>query len=269
MKFEKYHGIGNDFIIFNNLDGKVKKEEMSLLAQKLCHRNFGIGADGLIGIKKVDDTYFMDYWNSDGSFAEMCGNGVRCTTHYIIKNIEEKELENIVIKTGDGEKFIDIFYENGEPKSFRVNMGKPRFLGEITVEKENLSVVGSKVSMGNPHFVMFTTDLSDKTVWNNGAILETSTEYFENKTTVEFAEIIDKSKINVRVWERGCGETLACGTGASATVVAGIEKGLLDTKVEVSLLGGKLIIEWTGNHNDSLFLQGPSEFVFGGEIKLS
>ncbi len=268
MKFEKYHGIGNDFIIFNNLDEHIKKEEMSGLAKKLCHRNFGIGADGLIGVKKVDGKYFMDYYNSDGSFAEMCGNGVRCTAHYIIKNIEKTQLDSLIIKTGDGDKAIEVFYEENALKSFRVNMGLPKFLEEITVEKENLKVLGCKVSMGNPHFVMFTDDLSDKTVWNNGAILETSTEYFENKTNVEFAQIINKSNIKLRVWERGCGETLACGTGASATVVAGIVKKILDTKVEVSLLGGKLTIEWNGNFDDCLYLQGPAEFVFGGEISL-
>jgi len=264
MEFEKYHGTGNDFIIFNNLSEEVPQEDMSSLAKKLCDRHFGIGADGLIGIKKVDGKYFMDYWNNDGSFAEMCGNGVRCTAHYIIKNIINQNVTNLIIKTGDGNKELDIFYVDDKLSSVKVNMGTPTFIEDIDVKVDDEIFSGSSVSMGNPHFIIFDKDLSDKNVLVKGKIIENDVNYFANKTNVEFSKIVDKNSIDLRVWERGCGETLACGTGASATVVAGVLQNKLSDRVTVSLPGGKLIIQWDGKGN--LFLTGPSEFVFRGNF---
>ena len=283
IEFQKIHGLGNDFVIFDNLSGIIPREKMSELAKKICDRHFGIGCDGLIGLVRGESGfYFMDYWNSDGSFAEMCGNGIRALAKYIIDNNFYEKVDEINIETGAGVKNLKIFYDNqGKVDSVKVNMGEPIFnlekipVSNVKEEKPPYSLkIDEKkflfypISMGNPHAVIFVDEITDELVLECGPKIETYTEIFPQKTNVEFIKILNEHEIQMRVWERGCGETLACGTGASASAVASIVYKNLKSPITVHLLGGDLLIEYEPYKNPNVFMTGKATYVFKGEIEV-
>lgn len=258
IKFQKWQGLGNDFIILEEMT--ATKE----LAIKMCDRKFGIGADGLFSAKKTDKADIAwDFYNSDGTMPEMCGNGIRCFAKYVY----EKGLVNkktFSVETLRGLVIPEIL----DDKTVRVDMGEPVFDSKlIPVNVDNpmdFEVEGfraSAVSMGNPHCIIFTDKNGAELAKSEGSKIETSS-LFPEKTNVEFINVINKNKIKLDVWERGCGITLACGTGACASVVAGIKKGLLDNRVEVILPGGVLKIEYQGK--GSVYMTGGAEKVFEG-----
>ena len=275
IKFTKMHGLGNDYVYMDAMDQNIEKE--SSLAQFVSNRNFGIGSDGLILICKSEIADFkMRMFNSDGSEAEMCGNGIRCVGKFVY----DKGLTNkteITIETLAGVKTLQLNVEQGKVKTVRVDMGEPILTPkEIPVVSEEEPVKNLKlkakdkeftftcVSMGNPHAITIVKNTKEFDVETYGRILEVD-KVFPNKTNVEFIEIVDKNHINMRVWERGAGETLACGTGACASVVACILNGLTENKVNVELLGGILKIEWDKEDNH-VYMTGPAVTVFEGEL---
>lgn len=275
IKFTKMHGLGNDYVYIDAIHQNIEKE--SSLAQFVSNRNFGIGSDGLILICKSEIADFkMRMFNADGSEAEMCGNGIRCVGKFVY----DKGLTNkteVTIETLAGVKTLQLNVEKGKVKTVRVDMGEPILMPrEIPVISEEEPVKNLKlkakdkeftftcVSMGNPHAITFVENTKEFDVETYGKILEVD-KAFPNKTNVEFIEIVDKNHINMRVWERGAGETLACGTGACASVVACCLNGLTENKVNVELLGGILEIEWNKEDNH-VYMTGPAVTVFEGEL---
>ena len=279
IKVTKMNGCGNDFVIIDKSEFDKTGLSMSDLAKKICDRNFGVGADGMIipdTSKKYDTDIAWYFYNSDGSIAQMCGNGMRCFAKYAYdkKLVDKNEFS---VKTLAGIISPKIM-EDGLVK---VNMSKPILVSEkipflpnsnmnYKMAVKNLIFEGCAVSMGNPHFVIFASPENDllKLAKEYGPLIETAAE-FPEKTNVEFIKILSPSKIRLCVWERGCGITLACGTGACASVVAGILKGCLEHSVEVELLGGKVRIDWDGDKvftAKDVFLTGPAEYVFEAEL---
>ncbi|MEM2440357.1 MAG: diaminopimelate epimerase [Candidatus Bathyarchaeia archaeon] len=276
MNFWKMHGLGNDYIVVDNRDGVLNENELSKLAVKLCERRFGIGADGLLLIyhsQRADVK--MRIFNSDGSEAEICGNGIRCLAKYCFENGLVRK-QSILVETLAGVKALDLKIENEFVRSARVNMGSPSFKAEeIPIKWDGTFInkpihVGGKtveataLSMGNPHCVVFVEDVEGFPVKNLGPLLENH-ELFPKRTNVEFVQIISRNKLKVRVWERGVGETLACGTGACASVVAAKVLGKVDETTTVRLPGGELTVEYSGG---LVFMEGPAEKVFEGFINL-
>ncbi len=277
MRFTKMHGIGNDYVYVNCLEETVS--DPSAVARFVSDRHFGVGSDGLILICPSDKADFeMKMYNADGSRAAMCGNGIRCVGKYVHdRGLTEKE--TITIDTLAGVKVLNLTVEDGETTSIRVDMGEPiltpaeipvtgdgeRFV-EVPVDVEGLKVSITAVSMGNPHAVIFTEQVKDLDLKQIGPLFENH-PLFPERTNTEFVEVLDPSTLNMRVWERGAGETLACGTGACATVVAGVLCGKCDREATVKLLGGDLSIQWdeTSGH---VFMTGPATFVFDGEIDI-
>lgn len=278
LEFIKMQGAGNDFIMIEDLKGEIKNYKQ--LAKKLCDRHFGIGGDGLIIIlpaEKIENDYKMRIINSDGSEAEMCGNGIRCFAHYLYEKgfIDRKVLKIETLAGIITPEHID--YQEGESK-IRVNMGKPRFKPEeIPVNINNVDVVLEHpveihnedflincISMGNPHTIIFVNNLDKFPLEKWGRIIENN-PLFPEKTNVEFIKILKRDEMIMNVWERGAGITLACGTGATASAVAGIQNGYLDNKVLVHLPGGDLIIEWEGQE---AYMTGSARTVFYGEINI-
>lgn len=282
IKLTKMQGLGNDFVVLDYVEYEKTGLIMSELAKKLCDRNFGVGADGMMipNLSPKDKTANIGwyFYNSDGTTAQMCGNGIRCFAKYV----KDKKLVNsnkFSVETLAGIIIPEIL-EDGNVK---VNMSKPilepakiPFRGENTLNyelktSEKMFKVNA-VSMGNPHCVIFTAGSED--------LLETAKKYgpeiekhslFPEKTNVEFVKVISKNEMDMRVWERGCGITLACGTGACASVVAGILNNLTENKVKVNLLGGALTIEWQGsseNSEQNVFMSGPAEYTFFAEYIL-
>ena len=283
MYFTKIQGTGNDFIMIDCLKSCNNDNKLQKYAAKLCDRHFGIGGDGIILMlppDKEENDYKMRIFNTDGSEAEMCGNGIRCFTHYLTtNNLTEKKQLNIETRAGiikpkvlKNRKYFSMI---------EVNMGKPDFTPEnIPIKINNLTddfIEDFKikfdsqtfkincVSMGNPHTVIFVKDFSNLKLKKWGRKIE-HMKIFPEKTNVEFIRIINREKIEMKVWERGSGITLACGTGACASVIAGIKKELLNNKVKVLLPGGKLWIEWSGQKNDPVKMTGPAAIVFEGKI---
>lgn len=280
MKFTKMHGCGNDYIYIDCFTETVENE--SELAVKLSDRHFGVGGDGMILIKKGTKADFeMVMYNADGSRAEMCGNAIRCVAKYVYDN-GYIDKESFSIESMGAVKYIDVTVENGKVTFAKVDMGAPILnSSDIPVNSDTQKTIAKKitiadrqfsmtcVSMGNPHAVMF-IDESPKSFDLNyyGALFESNTDVFPKKVNAEFARVIDRNNIEMRVFERGTGETLACGTGTCATVVAGILNGLVDNDVTVHLLGGELNIHWSGNEHDSVIMTGPASCVFTGEIDI-
>ncbi len=275
MKFTKMHGIGNDYVYVNCFEETV--ENPSEVAVKISDRHFGVGSDGLILIKpsKVAD-FEMAMYNADGSRGEMCGNGIRCVAKYVYdRGLTDKT--SLSIETLAGIKYIDLTVENGEVSLVRVNMGAPELLADkipvISDTKEVIAqplLVNGKtydvtcVSMGNPHCITFMEeDVRKLDLTAVGPAFENH-EKFPNRINTEFVNILDKKTLRMRVWERGSGETLACGTGACATAVAAIVNGLTEEEVTVELLGGNLQIRWDREQN-LVFMTGPATIVFDGE----
>ena len=275
IKFTKMEGLGNDYVYMDAINQKI--ENRSELARFVSNRNFGIGSDGLILIEKSEVADFkMTMFNSDGSQAEMCGNGIRCVAKFVYdKGMTDKT--TLKIETLAGIKILELNVEDGKVKTVRVDMGEPILEAEkipvISTEKpvKNLILKAQDkefrftcVSMGNPHAITIVDDTESFDVKKYGEELEVN-EAFPRRTNVEFVQIVDRSTIKMRVWERGAGETLACGTGACATAVACNLNGLTDRKVTIKLLGGDLKIEWNAENNH-VYMTGPATTVFEGEL---
>lgn len=275
IKFTKMHGLGNDYVYIDAINQKIENE--SSLAKFVSNRHFGIGSDGLILICKSEIADFkMRMFNSDGSEAEMCGNGIRCVGKFVY----DKGLTNkttVKIETLAGIKTLILNTKDGKVETARVDMGEPILEAEkipvisteepvknLELEVENKKFKFTCVSMGNPHAITIVENTKEFDVEKYGKVLEID-KAFPKKANIEFAQIIDRQNINMRVWERGAGETLACGTGACATAVACNLNGLTDRKVNIELLGGTLNIEWneTDNH---VYMTGPAVTVFDGEL---
>lgn len=275
MKFTKMNGCGNDYVYINGFVEKV--ENPKELAKKVSDRHFGIGSDGLILIVPSDKADFcMRMFNADGSEGEMCGNGIRCVAKYVYDHKMTDKTE-ISVETKAGIKYLDLTVEDGKVTKVKVDMGEPILEPKkIPVRSEKKRVVNEPiavaektwnmtcVSMGNPHAVVFVEDTGSLEIEKYGPLFENH-ELFPNRTNTEFVQVLNRNEINMRVWERGSGETLACGTGTCASVVACILNGYTDEKVLVHLLGGDLEIEYekTTNH---VFMTGPAETVFEGEL---
>jgi diaminopimelate epimerase len=282
IKLSKMQGIGNDFILADDRNSSILREtDYSSLAKKLCHRRFGLGADGLILAvsSKTHDIGFRIF-NSDGSEAEMCGNGMRCFARYVYeKSIFLQKIINVETKAGSIVPLLDINFE-GRVESVKVDMGEPVLeaelipctlkKGEIVSEKIkvcDMDLEITAVSMGNPHAVIFIEDdIEDSLFFRLGPAIENH-EFFPKKTNVEFVKVISENEVSVRVWERGAGETLACGTGACACAVAGVLNNKTSNEVKVRLKGGDLDIKWNRTNNH-IFKTGPAEFVYETSIDL-
>ena len=277
IKFTKMQGLGNDYVYMDAIHQKLENE--SSLAQFVSNRHFGIGSDGLILICKSDVADFkMRMFNSDGSEAEMCGNGIRCVGKFVYdKGLTDKT--TVTIETLAGIKTLELNTKDGKVETVKVDMGEPILnpkeipviSDEEPVKNLMLEVGGRKfkftcVSMGNPHAITEVEDTEKFDVEKYGKVLEVD-KAFPNKINVEFIQIVDKNHVKMRVWERGAGETLACGTGACATAVACYLNGKTDRNVEVELLGGKLFIEWN-EENNHIFMTGPAVTVFEGVLEI-
>ncbi len=281
MKFTKMHGCGNDYIYVDCMQEIIENE--SEAAVKLSDRHFGIGADGLILIKKGNNADFeMVMYNPDGSRAEMCGNAIRCVARYVYDKGYTSSSE-FTIESMGRVKYISLILDNaGNVSLVKVDMGAPILKAEeIPVLSDKERVINEKitvgerefsmtcVSMGNPHAVMFIERSPREFELEKYGPLFEGNSVFPRRVNAEFAFVQSRKSIEMRVWERGTGETLACGTGTCATVVAAILNGIADNEVTVHLLGGDLEISWSGNEGDSVFMTGPAEYVFSGEIDLN
>ena len=278
MKFTKMHGAGNDYVYVNCFAERVENPEQ--VAIKVSNRNFGIGSDGLILIMPSDKADVrMRMFNSDGSESEMCGNGIRCVAKYAYDHgiVAKKE---ITAETGAGILTLQLFAnDRNKVDKVRVNMGKPRLtrveipmLGEpaAQVVNEPLNILHTTfritcASMGNPHCVIFVNDLANFQVEKYGPLIENH-ELVPRRTNVEFVELISPTEVRQRTWERGAGETLACGTGASAVCVAGVLNGVTEKRILNHLSGGDLELEWADD--GYLYMTGPAVEVFSGEIDI-
>ena len=279
LKFEKYQGAGNDFVIVSEKELIEKGiPEYGEFASQVCNRHFGIGADGLIILKYVASMPFMFFFNADGSQAPMCGNGIRCFSHYLVNNhlVDGNEF---VVKTVPGDLTIRVNYDEGRDDfSARVNMGKPIFnIKElINTEKEQflrekINIDGKEIEisyifMGTDHSVIFVNDFSDYDIDEIGKKIENYTDLFPKKVNVNFVKVYDRKRMEVITWERGAGRTLACGTGATASAVLARTFGFVDNKVNVKVPGGQLVIEYEGGENNA-FMTGPSEKIAEGLYK--
>ena len=275
MKFTKMQGLGNDYVYMDAIHQKV--DNKASLARFVSDRHFGVGADGLILICKSDVADFkMRMFNADGTEAEMCGNGIRCVGKYVYdKGFTDKT--TITIETFAGIKILELHTKNGKVETVKVDMGEPILdpneipviSAEEPVKNLELEAEGKKfkfscVSMGNPHAITEVEDLQNFDVEKYGKVLELN-KVFPFKANIEFVQIIDKKHIKMRVWERGTGETLACGTGACGVAVACFLKGKTERNVELELLGGKLNIEWNEKDNH-VYMTGPAVTVFEGVL---
>jgi len=287
MRFTKMHGAGNDYVYVDGFRDQLPKDPTATAIQ-ISDRHTGIGADGLILICPSDIADAeMRMFNADGSESEMCGNGIRCVAKYLHDHgLVQKE--KITVATGDGIKTLNVFVEGGEVTNVRVNMGIPKLspadiptsiketasqVVNAEIEVDGRTVRVTCVSMGNPHCVIFVDDLSidsnspsemDELVLGLGPKIETDPR-FPARTNVEFITVISPTEVRQRTWERGSGETLACGTGASAVCVAGVLSGRTDRKITCHLTGGTLHLEWDEASNH-VFMTGPAVEVFRGEF---
>lgn len=280
MKFTKMHGCGNDYIYVNGFAEHIDADRKPELVRRLSDRHFGIGGDGVIFINPGKSAAFeMEMYNADGTRAQMCGNGIRCVAKYIYDHGLTDQTD-IAIESFGRVKYLELTPGSDDKVStVRVNMGEPVLrAAEIPVISDNEQVVSEAievdgkvyemtcVSMGNPHAVVFIDDADIKDL-----DIEAVGPYFENharvpeRTNTEFVRIIDRNNVQMRVWERGTGETLACGTGCCATAVACVLNGLTDTKVNVSVPGGEILCEWDRQDN-VVYMTGPAATVFEGEI---
>lgn len=276
MKFTKMQGLGNDYVYVNGFEERI--ENPSEMAVKVSNRNFGVGSDGLILINPSEKADFeMEMYNADGSRGEMCGNGIRCVAKYVYDyGLTDKT--HISVETLGGIKYLDLTVEDGKVVLVRVDMGSPILTpAQIPVIADEAEAVAvpilvdeteyqmTCVSMGNPHAVIFMDDIEHLEMEKIGPKFEHH-ERFPNRVNTEFVKVLDRHTANMRVWERGSGETLACGTGACAVAVACILGGYTENKVTVKLLGGDLLIEWDREQN-KIYMTGPAEVVFDGVWK--
>jgi diaminopimelate epimerase len=278
MKFTKMHGLGNDYIYINCIEQKIQNPNE--LSKKISDRHFGIGSDGIVLILPSVNAHFrMEMYNSDGSQAEMCGNAIRCVGKFVYdEKLTDKKLLNI--ETLAGIKILELFTDSqNKVESVRVDMGEPilepekipvicqsnRFLSQsVKINEDYYKMTG--VSMGNPHVVMYVSDVSNYPVHQIGPQIETN-PLFPRKTNVEFVEVIDRKTLKMRVWERGAGETMACGTGACAVLVSSVLNDVSDREATVKLLGGDLHIKWSDETNH-VYMTGSATRVFDGDIEI-
>ncbi len=277
MKFTKMQGLGNDYIYVDCTENIIANP--SEVSKKVSDRHFGIGSDGLVLIMKSDIADFrMRMFNSDGSESEMCGNAIRCVGKYVFDNgLTDKK--NITIETLAGIKVLDLKIVDSKVVQARVDMGEPILIPKnipVDSEKdcfisENIEIDGqtykvTAVSMGNPHAITYVDDTANFPLNDVGPKMETH-KLFPRKVNAEFVQVIDRTTLRMRVWERGAGETLACGTGASAVLVASVLNGVSERAATIKLLGGDLFIEWSEKDNH-VYMTGPAEKVFDGEIEI-
>lgn len=278
MKFTKMHGLGNDYVYVNCFEEKI--DNPPAVARFVSDRHFGIGSDGLIMINPSKTADFeMEMCNADGSRGEMCGNGIRCVAKYVYDyGLTDKT--QISVETLGGIKYLDLTVEDGKVSLVKVDMGKPELEADLIpiisereqVIDEPIEVDGKEyhmtgVSMGNPHAVIYVDDVKGLDLEKIGPKFENH-ERFPKRINTEFVHCIDRQTVEMRVWERGSGETLACGTGACAVAVSSILNNLTDTQVTVKLLGGDLQIEWD-REKDRVFMTGPATVVFDGVIDIT
>ena len=277
LEFTKMHGLGNDYIYINGFLEHI--ENPGELSIKISDRHFGIGSDGIVMILPSDKCDFrMRMFNNDGSEAEMCGNASRCVAKYVYDN-KMTDKEEITLETLAGVMVLKMQVIEGKVEKVTVNMGQPRLetkdipaiFPKERVINEAIEVNGKEymvtcVSMGNPHAITFVEDVDNFDVHGVGVQIENH-EMFPRRINTEFAQIIDRNTIKMRVWERGSGETLACGTGASATLVAAVLNDQTDRKAKLILLGGDLEIEWNETDNN-VYMTGSATTVFQGEIEI-
>lgn len=275
MKFTKMHGCGNDYIYVNCMKGMIENPEE--VAVKVSDRHFGIGSDGLILICPSEVADFrMAMYNADGSEGKMCGNGVRCIAKYVYEYGLTKK-DKISIETKGGIKYLDLTIENGKVVLVKVDMGAPVLcpeqipakIGKDTCIAQTISVDGTDyqvtcVSMGNPHAVTFVGGTEGLPLEKIGPGFEHH-EAFPDRINTEFVQVLNRREVNMRVWERGSGETLACGTGACATVVACVLNGKTDHEITVHLLGGDLFLNYD-EENHTVWMTGPAEIICDGDI---
>lgn len=279
MKFVKMEGCGNDYVYVNGMEEQIAKEDKPELAIRLSDRHFGIGGDGVIFINASDQADFeMEMYNADGSYGEMCGNGIRCVAKYVY-DMGLTDKTDITVISGGSIKYLHLNIVDGKASTIRVNMGAPILeAAKVPVLSEKNEVVDEPicvegkeyrmtcVSMGNPHSVIFMDQVADLDLEKMGPSFEHH-ERFPARVNTEFVRIIDRNTVEMRVWERGSGETFACGTGACATAVACVLNGHTDPKVTVKLLGGDLEIEWDRDAN-LIYMTGPAKIVFCGEVEI-
>lgn len=298
MKFTKMHGCGNDYVYVNLFSEQIT--DPAEVSKKVSLWHFGIGSDGLITIGPSETADFrMRIYNADGSEAEMCGNGIRCVAKYVYDHGMTEKTE-ITVETGAGIKTLLLHVKDGKVETVRVDMGEPVLAAELipvdidaahcaecdrnrtskgaggvhdasAVIDQPIEVAGREwrmtcVSMGNPHAVVFVPSVQDFPLTEIGPLFENH-EVFPRRINTEFVELIDRHEIRMRVWERGSGETMACGTGACASVMAAILNGRTEDAVKVHLTGGDLLIEYDRKTNH-IFMTGPAETVFEGEIEI-
>ena len=278
MKFTKMHGLGKDYVYVNCFEEKI--DNPPAVARFVSDRHFGIGSDGLIMINPSKTADFeMEMYNADGSRGEMCGNGIRCVAKYVYDyGLTDKT--QISVETLGGIKYLDLTVEDGKVSLVKVDMGKPELEADLIpiisereqVIDEPIEVDGKEyhmtgVSMGNPHAVIYVDDVKGLDLEKIGPKFENH-ERFPKRINTEFVHCIDRQTVEMRVWERGSGETLACGTGACAVAVSSILNNLTDTQVTVKLLGGDLQIEWD-REKDRVFMTGPATVVFDGVIDIT
>lgn len=275
MKFTKMHGLGNDFVVFENIGEEVL--DYRAIARKVCDRHFGIGADGILIVRKSDRADIkMEIINSDGSIAEMCGNGIRCFCKYVYdRGIVRKEL--MQVETLAGVLTAELKIEESKVKGVKVNMGKPvfekaliPFKGEenniyYQIELDNKRYNASTMLMGVPHTVIYVNSIDIEEVITSGKRIE-ELNLFPAKTNVNFVEVVGRDKIRIRTWERGAGLTLACGTGTCASVVACSMNNMTDRIVTAELTGGNMFIEYDG---ENVYMEGPAEFICDGELYIN
>ena len=277
MKFTKMHGAGNDYVYVD-----CTKEELanpSMVSKYISDRHFGIGSDGLILIKSSNKAdFFMEMYNADGSQGKMCGNGIRCVGKYVFDNgLTDKT--TVKVDTLSGIKILDLIVEDGRVTSAKVNMGSPILIAkDIPVITDSEKVIAQDievngktyqmtcVSMGNPHAIVYVDSTDDLKIQEIGPYFEMN-ERFPEQVNTEFVQVVDRKNLKMRVWERGSGETLACGTGACASLVATVLNGLCDDTAVLHLIGGDLKITWDQNA-DIVYMEGPATTVFTGEIDI-
>ena len=278
IRFTKMHGCGNDYVYINGFTQKIEQDKKPEFVRRVSDRHFGIGSDGVIFINPSSEADFeMEMFNADGSRSEMCGNGIRCVAKYVHDKGMTDQSEFSIISGGQI-KYMDLTVKNGETVAVKVDMGEPVLVPELVpvvaegerAVDEPITVCGQQyrmtcVSMGNPHAVVFMEDVANLKIEEVGPHFENH-ERFPKRTNTEFVEVIDRQHVKMRVWERGTGETLACGTGCCATAVACVLNGLTDRHVTVQVLGGSITIDWDEETNH-VFMTGPAEFVFEGEVE--
>ena len=277
MEFTKMQGCGNDYVYVNGFENKI--DNPNKLSETVSDRHFGIGSDGLIVINPSEKADFkMSMYNADGSEGKMCGNGIRCVAKYVYDN-KMTDKTTIAVETLSGIKTLELNVKNDKVETVKVNMGTPILLPKdvpVVSDKDKVVdepiVIDDKeyritcVSMGNPHAITFIENTDDLEIETIGPKFENN-PIFPDRVNTEFIQILDRNTVKMRVWERGSGETFACGTGACATVVACVLNGLTDEKVTVKLLGGDLFIEYNREEN-TVYMTGPAKVSFTGKIEV-